>query len=167
MLPVESLTQWHHPTRARRHIMQKAIEKQTLQQTLWQKCAPARYVTDVINKVFDINTGKSLKYRQLLQHPKYHQIWLHSSANEFGQLAQGVGDRIKGTDMIHFVRTADIPQECWKDITYAKFVCKENQIKRKYNGLGWQWVATASITLVNVEPWQQTCSLWKYYTSTV
>mgnify|MGYP006198836415 CR=1 FL=1 len=34
---------------------------------------------------FDPESGKSLKYRQLLKHPKYHEIWARSSANEFGQ----------------------------------------------------------------------------------
>jgi hypothetical protein len=86
-----------------RHIVQKAIAKHTLRRTLPQTQTPAQYVTDVINKVFDPDTGKSLKYWQLLHHPKYHKIWIHSLANEFGQLAQGVSDRIKGTITIHFV----------------------------------------------------------------
>ena len=94
---------------ARQHVVQKAIAKQKLRRTLRQTRAPARYVTDVINEVFDPDTGKSLKYRQLLKDPKYHAVWSHSSANEFGRLAQGVGGRIKGTDTIKFVRKSDIP----------------------------------------------------------
>ena len=41
--------------------------------------------------IFDEETGKHLKYRQLINHPKYREIWMHSSANKFGHLAQGAG----------------------------------------------------------------------------
>ena len=74
------------------------------------------------NKVFDEDSGKLLKYRKLITHPKYREVWLHSSANEFGRLAQGVGGRIKGTDTIYFVHRNQVPADRWKDVTYAKFV---------------------------------------------
>jgi hypothetical protein len=45
-----------------RCIVQKAVAKQTLRRALRQSRAPAQYVTDVINEVFDPDTGKSLKY---------------------------------------------------------------------------------------------------------
>jgi hypothetical protein len=38
----------------------------------------------------------SSNIKKLITHPKYQEAWLHSSANEFGRLAQGVGGRIKG-----------------------------------------------------------------------
>jgi hypothetical protein len=41
--------------------------------------------------IFDKESGKMLKYRKLITHPKYREAWTHSSANEFGHLAQGVG----------------------------------------------------------------------------
>jgi hypothetical protein len=50
-------------------------------------------------------------------------IWLKSAANEFGRLAQGVGDRVKGTDTIHFIRKDKVPYERQKDATYASFTC--------------------------------------------
>ena len=53
--------------------------------------------------VLDKGSGKLLNYRQLLQHPKYKKEWSVSSANEFGRLAQGVGNRITGTDTIKFI----------------------------------------------------------------
>ena len=65
-----------------------------------------------------------LKYRQLITHPKYCEVWKNSSANEFGRLAQGVGGRIKGTNTIFFIHKHQIPQDRWKDVTYAKFVCE-------------------------------------------
>ncbi len=74
------------------------------------------------NEIFDAETGHVLKYRKLISHPKYREAWMHSSANEFGRLAQGVGNRIKGTDTIFFIHKYQVPQDRWKDVTYAKFV---------------------------------------------
>ena len=44
-----------------------------------------------------------MNYQQLLKDPVHAKVWAHSAANEFGQLAQGVGARIKGTNTIHFI----------------------------------------------------------------
>lgn len=49
---------------------------------------------------------------------------MHSSANEFGRLAQGIGGCIQGTNTIFFVHKHQVPADRWKDITYAKFVCE-------------------------------------------
>ena len=51
-------------------------------------------------EIFDEDTGKFLKYQQLITHPKYGKLWMHSLANEFGRLAQGVGSQIQGTNTI-------------------------------------------------------------------
>ncbi len=80
--------------------------------------------TEFANEVFDKESGKMLTYRKLITHPKYQEVWMHSSANEFGRLAQGVGDWIKGTNTIFFIHKHQIPQDRWKDVTYAKFVCE-------------------------------------------
>ncbi len=116
---------------AHQHTVQKAIAIQNLQQTLQQTQTPAQYVAECINEVFNIKSRKLLKYRQLLKHQKYHNTWSRSAANEFGRLPQDVRNRISGTDTICFVCKADIPRECWKDITYAKFVCKEKPNKKE------------------------------------
>ncbi len=76
------------------------------------------------NKVFDKESGKLLKYRKLITYPKHCKVWMHSSANKFGQLAQGVGGRIKGTDTIFFIRKHQVPEDRWKNVTYAKFICE-------------------------------------------
>ena len=76
------------------------------------------------NEIFDAETGKLLKYCKLISHPKYREAWMNSSANKFGQLAQGVGNRIKGTDTIFFIHKHQIPPDRWKDVTYAQFVCE-------------------------------------------
>jgi hypothetical protein len=65
-----------------------------------------------------------LKYWKLITHPKYQEVWTHSSANEFGCLAQGVESRIEGTNTIFFVQKKDIPADQRRDVTYGKFVCE-------------------------------------------
>jgi len=70
--------------------------------------------------VMDDETGQLLKYKQLLHSAKCEKQWSISSANKFGPLANGVGNRIKNpTNTIQFIRTKDIPQDCRKDVTYG------------------------------------------------
>ena len=76
------------------------------------------------NAIFDDESGQMLKYQKLLAHPKYKEVWSHSSANEFRWLVQGVGSRIQGTNTIFFVNKCDVPLKRRKDITYGKFVCE-------------------------------------------
>jgi hypothetical protein len=56
---------------------------------------------------------------------------MHSFANKFGRLAQGVGGRIKGMDTIFFICKHQVPEDRWKDKTYAKFVCELRPNKAK------------------------------------
>ena len=44
------------------------------------KCA-----VEYANEIFDEESGKLMKYRQLITHPKYKEVWFHSSANKFGR----------------------------------------------------------------------------------
>ena len=53
---------------------------------------PQRY-GESTQLVRDEATGEYLNYRQLMRHPMHHHTWKTSSANEFGQLAQGVGGK--------------------------------------------------------------------------
>ena len=78
---------------------------------------------EVVNLVLDQDTGKLLKYRQLLSHPKLKEDWNLSSANEFGQLAQGIGGRVEGTNTIFFIHKSEVPEDRFKDCTYGKFEC--------------------------------------------
>ncbi len=64
-----------------------------------------------------------LKYCQLIQDPKHKEVWSKSAANEFRQLAQGVGGRVKGTDTIRFTRKEQVPLGRRKDVTYGSFSC--------------------------------------------
>ena len=81
----------------------------------------------------DQDTGKLLNYLQLLSDPKYRKDWSVAAANEFGRLAQGVGNRVKGTNTIKFVRKDQIPSSRKKDVTYRQFVCTiRNEKKEKH-----------------------------------
>ena len=80
--------------------------------------------SETAQAIFDKESGKTLKYRALLTHPKYRDAWTHSSANEFGRLAQGVGTRINGTNTIFFIGKHEVPADRRRDITYGKFVCE-------------------------------------------
>ena len=56
--------------------------------------------------VIDPDTGQAMEYRELITDPRTRDVWLRSSANEFGCLAQGVGNRVKGTNTIFFITHA-------------------------------------------------------------
>ena len=76
------------------------------------------------NAVTDPDAGKQLEYKQLINHPNCHlcKTWQHSSTNEFGHLAQGVGGRTAGTEMIQFMHHHEMPPT--RRPTYARFVCE-------------------------------------------
>ena len=78
---------------------------------------------EAAHSVLDQETGELLEYQQLLQHPKFKEVWNRSAADEFGRLAQGIGGQIKGTDTIQFIHKHEVPAERFKDVTYIKFVC--------------------------------------------
>ncbi len=77
-------------------------------------------------------------------------------------MAQGFGDRIKGTDTIFFIHKHDIPLNRRRDITYGKFVCeyKPNKTEKertrltvggdKINYPGDCGTPTADLTLVKI-----------------
>ena len=76
------------------------------------------------NAVMGPVTGKQLEYKQLISHLNNHlcQTWQHSSANEFGQLAQGVGGHISGTETLKFIQYHEMLKN--RRLTYARFVCE-------------------------------------------
>ena len=81
--------------------------------------------------VMDASTGKMLNYRQLRRDPKYKIQWDKSAANECGRLADGVGNRVKGTKTIEFIHKCDVPQSRMKDVTYGSFVCNVRTEKNR------------------------------------
>ena len=82
----------------------------------------AQWRRESASPILDQDTGKMLKYCQLLCDPKHKAIWSKVGANEFGWLAQVVGRRIDGTNTIFFIHKHEIPQDRLKDVTYIKFV---------------------------------------------
>ena len=86
------------------------------------------------NAVLDKETGKMMEYRQLLRKPETKKAWSHSSANEYGRLANGIGGRIANpTNTIEFISKTEVPQDRFKDVTYVKFVCNERPQKKEVN----------------------------------
>jgi hypothetical protein len=74
--------------------------------------------------VMDKDTGKLLNYRQLMNSPKYKKIWSLSAANEFRQLANGIGGRIKSpNNTLEFISQHKVPADRRKDVTYGQYVC--------------------------------------------
>jgi hypothetical protein len=69
-------------------------------------------------------TDMYLNYHQLLWDPKHKKVCLHSSANEFGRLVQGVGGNIKGADDIHFIHKDQVPLHRRKGVTHGGFDVK-------------------------------------------
>jgi hypothetical protein len=84
--------------------------------------------------VMDAKKGKLLNYRQLMRSVKHRQAWSLSSANKFGQLANGIGGRIKNpTNTIEFICQHEVPTERMKDVTYGQFVCTVQPEKAEPN----------------------------------
>jgi hypothetical protein len=72
--------------------------------------------------ISDTDTGNYLNYRQLMRDPNHAKVWSESSANEFGQLAQGVEGRVTGTNTIFFIQKDHVPINRRIDVTYGSFV---------------------------------------------
>jgi hypothetical protein len=99
-----------------------------------------RRITSLENKVdqamavMDKDTSKLLSYRQLMNSPKYKNAWSLSAANEFEQLANGIGGCIKNpTNTIEFIFQHKVPGDCIKDVTYGQFVCTVRPKKAQPN----------------------------------
>ncbi len=102
--------------------------------------------------VHDTDTGNYLNYQQLMRDPKHAKVWSESSANEFGQFAQGVGDRVTGTNTIFFIQKNHVPIDRRKDVMYGSFVCE----LKPNNVHDLRQEETESITLKMWELQQQT-----------
>ena len=83
--------------------------------------------------VLDQDTSKMINYRQLLQHldPEVGKAWTKSAANEYRQLANGVGSSVKGTKAIKFIQKQDLHKNRQEDVTYGQLVCTERNKKDK------------------------------------
>ena len=78
-------------------------------------------------------SGKLLNYRKLIRNPKYEKARNLSASNKFRQLAQGLGNRIKGTNTIKFICKHEMPRNRLKDVTHGQFVCTKRPEKEEVN----------------------------------
>ena len=82
------------------------------------------------NAVIDDATGCSLEYGALSRGPDKEK-WITSLANDFGRLAQGVGNRIRGNNTMFFIRPTKIPQG--RKVTYLRLVSSIRPDKAEQN----------------------------------
>lgn len=103
--------------------------------------ALASLLTQHALPVLDEDSGEYLKYRQLIKHPKLGETWRGSSADEYGNLLQGIGtgsegpnkQRVAGTDTFRVTKYEDIPQERRREICHVSIVCEYRPQKDKPN----------------------------------
>jgi hypothetical protein len=72
------------------------------------------------NSVSNEDTGASLECRHLIKDDSTFTFWNKAAENEFGRLAQGVGDRIEGSNTIFFIPRQSVSKG--KIITHGQFV---------------------------------------------
>ena len=82
------------------------------------------------NAVIDDATGFSLEYGALSCGPDKEK-WITSLANDFGRLAQGVGNRIRGNSTMFFIRPTKTPQG--HKVTYLRLVSTIRPDKAEQN----------------------------------
>ena len=78
-----------------------------------------------MNHIFN-DQGKKMSMDKLLA-GKDSSTWWTSLGNELGRLAQGIGNRVVGTNTIDFIKRSDVPTN--KKVTYANFICDERPLK--------------------------------------
>jgi hypothetical protein len=66
-------------------------------------------------------TGQAQEYPALSTNPATKDTWVRSFANKLGRLAQGVSNRVQGTDTIFFVPFSAVPTD--RTVTYGRIVC--------------------------------------------
>jgi hypothetical protein len=72
------------------------------------------------NSVINEETSAILEHRHLIKDDSTFTVWNKATSNEFGRLAQGVGDHIEGSNTIIFIPRQAVPKG--KIITYGRFV---------------------------------------------
>ena len=94
-----------------------------------------------LKQIFEMDNGvlhekEVLNYGQLIQHPILGDDWKLSSSNEFGQLAQGIGGRVTGTNTVFLVSKSEVPPEQFKDVPYRNVSVWYAQKRRRKTGRG-------------------------------
>ena len=90
------------------------------QEIIWRNIKESVILPEMANSVLCEKTGRPLTYQGLMKTNKKN-IWENALANKFGQLMQGVGQRItKGTETIFPIEFKDLPKD--QTAAYAKIV---------------------------------------------
>ena len=57
-----------------------------------------KLLCEILGAILDASTEELLEYRQLRINPQYRQVWGKSFGSKIGRLAQGIPNRVDGTD---------------------------------------------------------------------
>ena len=63
----------------------------------------------ILSTVLDEDTGELMEYRNLMQKPKYWQLYRKSYAKEIGRLAQIMPGLVEGMNTMLLIEKQDIP----------------------------------------------------------
>jgi hypothetical protein len=74
-------------------------------------------------------TGKSLKHQELVRLLRYKIIWIRSTSNNIGRLAQGLQLGIKGTNITRSIHKCDVP--VGGKFSYGSFVVDVKEHKEE------------------------------------
>ena len=78
----------------------------------YYKLLPRPPTTPYAAPVTQADTGTSMEYCDLITDPTTKDIWLHSAANEFGCLAQGLPDKhVDHTNTMFFIPINKVPPD--------------------------------------------------------
>ena len=86
---------------------------------------PKQLKNYLLAHIFDEKTGTRESIDSLLK--KDFHTWNKSLSNEWGRLAQGNENGVKGTDTIEFIPQQQVPTNA--KVTYASFVCDHRPLK--------------------------------------
>ncbi len=95
--------------------------------------------------------------------PKAQSNMAPLAANKFGRLANGVGGRIKGTNIIVFITKDQVTVERRKDVTYGSYNWNYKPTKTKNGELNSPLEEREKNTQTTAAPQQRTCSSSKYF----
>ena len=107
----------------------KNIATEVLQYTSFlrnkQYIRPSKLKRTVVHHIYDPDTRKQENIDTLRQ--KYPELWEPGLSNEWGRLANGNTNGVKGTQTIEFIPKNEVPNG--RDVTYASFVCDHRPLK--------------------------------------
>jgi hypothetical protein len=72
------------------------------------------------NAAIHPTTGANMEYRSLISDDETFPTWDRAAANDFFRLAQAVGGRIEGSNVIFFIPRSAVPKK--KTVTYRRLI---------------------------------------------